>query len=93
METEKYEREEGEAARTRRVTLRNVARAFGPLSDQYPPVMTLGEAAKASRLAPSTLKRKISEGQFKNCVKRGKSLLVWRDKFLVELMGGAPCRN
>ena len=37
-------------------------------------------------MATGTLKRKVSEGLFRYCVKRGKPLLFWRDKFIQELM-------
>ena len=55
---------------------------------QYPPVLTLDLAATISGYARSTLKRQISEGRFKNCVKRKKPVLFWRDRFIQELMQG-----
>jgi hypothetical protein len=55
---------------------------------QYPPLLTLDLAASISGYARSTLKRQISEGRFKNCVKRKKPVLFWRDRFIQELMQG-----
>jgi hypothetical protein len=75
-----------EKARTRRVTVRNAARSYGPLGTEYPPIMSLKQAAKLALLATSTLKRHVSEGKYKFCVSRKKPLRFWRDKFVVELM-------
>jgi hypothetical protein len=74
------------AGGTRRVTKKNVGRAFGPLSDKYPPILSLELAAEIALIAPSTLKRHVSEGKYKNCVSRKKPLRFWRDSFVVELM-------
>jgi hypothetical protein len=77
--------EKTENARQRRVTVKNVEVAFELLAGQFPPVLTLDEAAEIARLQPSTLKRHVSEGQFKTCTIRGKPLRFWRNKFVVEL--------
>ena len=71
--------------RQRRITVKNVEIAFELLSEQYPPVVTLKEAAEIARLKPSTLKRHVSEGKFKSCTIRGKPLRFWRNKFVVEM--------
>jgi hypothetical protein len=34
------------AARTRRVTVKNAVRAYGPLSNEHPPILSLEQAAK-----------------------------------------------
>jgi predicted DNA-binding transcriptional regulator AlpA len=60
--------------------------AFETPVNPYGPVLSLKEAASLSKLAPSTLKRLVSEGKFENSVKRGKPLLFWRDRFVSELM-------
>ena len=51
-------------------------------------MLTLDLAAAISGYARSTLKRQISEGRFKKCVKRKKPVLFWRDRFIQELMQG-----
>jgi hypothetical protein len=33
-----------------------------------------------------TFYKKVSEGEFKHSVKRGKPLLFWRDRFVQEVM-------
>ena len=68
------------------VSLPDIRKAFENIGEDYPPVLSLGQAAKLAHLASSTLKRKVSEGCFKESVKRGKPLLFWRDKFVKELL-------
>ena len=68
------------------IPLPDIRKAFDNLGDNFPPVLSLEQAAKLAHVAPSTLKRKVSEWQFKESVKRGKPLLFWRDKFVKELM-------
>lgn len=69
-----------------KLTAGDVARAFAMPGNTYGPILSLEEAAALAKLAPSTLKRLVSEGQFKESVKRGKPLRFWRDKFVQELM-------
>jgi hypothetical protein len=71
-----------------RLSLAEIRRAFEPLQDKCPPVLTLEQAAEIANLTPGTLKKKVSEGAFKDSVKRGKPLLFWRDLFVQELMKG-----
>lgn len=52
---------------------------------EYPPIMNLKEAAKLSCLGESTLKRWVREGVFSTSAKKGKPLLFWRNRFVVEL--------
>ena len=66
------------------LTEREVTEAFGT-SDRYGPILTLEQAAELVHLAPSTLKRKVSEGCFKGAVSRGKPLLFWRNRFLLKV--------
>lgn len=54
--------------------------------DSYPPIITVEEAAKIARLRPKTIHKKVSEGFFKQSVKRGKPLRFWRDRFVQEVM-------
>ncbi len=65
--------------------------AEAALTAGWPPVMTLEEAAEAMRISPQTLRRYVSEGKFKKCVKRGWPTLFWRDSLISEFMKG-PCR-
>ncbi len=64
----------------------DIRRAFDPLADDYPPILNLDQAAALAGVAPSTLKRHVSEGRYKNCVSRGKPLRFWRDGFVQEAM-------
>ena len=68
------------------VPLADIRKAFENIGEDFPPVLSLDQAAKLAHLASSTLKRKVSEGNFKESVKRGKPLLFWRDKFVKELL-------
>jgi hypothetical protein len=70
----------------RRVTIKNAVRAYAPLSAEFPPILSLNQAAKMALIATSTLKRHVSEGKYKYCVFRKKPLHFCRDKFVVELM-------
>jgi hypothetical protein len=69
-----------------RITLAEVQQALLPHGDQYPPILSLAEAAALSRYKESTLKRKVSEGAFPTSARRGKPLRFWRDRFVYELM-------
>jgi len=64
----------------------DIRRACADWKEEYPPVLTLEQAAKIANVAPSTLKRHVSEERYRGCVKRGKPLLFWRDYFLQTLM-------
>lgn len=68
------------------VPLAEIRKSFEGLADRYPPVLSLEQAAELSRLSPATLKRKASEGCFSNCVRRGKPLRFWRDRFVQEII-------
>jgi hypothetical protein len=68
------------------LSLDEVQVAYAVYRDRYPPIITLPEAAEIARLKPATLKRKVSEGRFRGCVRKGKPLLFWRDRFVQALM-------
>ena len=68
-----------------KLTLAEISKAY---EGNSPPVLTLDMAAAISGYKRSTLKRQISEGRFKNSVKRKKPVLFWRDRFVQELMQG-----
>jgi hypothetical protein len=67
------------------LTLQEVSEAFSQ-SEKYGPILTLHLAAELIHVAPSTLKRHVSEGRFKGAVRRGKRLLFWRDRLVVQAM-------
>lgn len=69
-----------------KLTAGDVSRAFDFPNNPYEPILDLKTAAKLAKIAPGTLKRLVSEGQFQKSVKRGKPLRFWRDKFVQELM-------
>jgi hypothetical protein len=66
--------------------LADIRRAFELHAAEFPPVLSLEQAAKLAHLAPSTLSRKVSEGAFKKSVRRGKPLLFFRDYYVRELL-------
>lgn len=68
-----------------RLTVEEVKEAF-ERDQRYGPILTLQQAAELAHLAPSTLKRKVSEGKFTGCVAHGKPLLFWRNRFVPQLM-------
>jgi hypothetical protein len=74
-----------DTGRARRIAAKNVEIAFVDLADKYPPVLSLDQAAEIAGWAPSTLKRKVSEGKFKTCVSRGKPLRFFRNFYVAEL--------
>ena len=53
---------------------------------RFPPILSLEQASELAHLAPSTLKRLVSEGCFGNSARRGKPLAFWRDRYVVEVM-------
>ena len=65
------------------LTLKEVTEAFGTGDNNL--ILTLKQAAALIGLKPSTLKRKVSEGHFKGSVKRGKPLLFWKPRFILQL--------
>ena len=68
------------------LTAVEVREAFEPLQNEYPPILNLQAAAKLSGYSPLTLRKKLSEGWFGSSAKRGKPVLFWRDRFVIELM-------
>ena len=68
------------------LSLAEIRKSFESCKDEYPPILSLKQAAKLAGLAPSTLKRKVSEGAFSKSAKRKRPLLFWRDLFVQELM-------
>ena len=66
------------------LTTREIREAYPDL----PPVLTLIQAAAVAQISPSTLKRHVGEGKYKNSVKPGKPMRFWRDRFIKEYMAG-----
>ncbi len=69
------------AGLNRKLTRAEIADAVRDL----PPVLTADEAAMLARQAKSTLYHHVSRGRFRTSVRRGKPLLFWRDRFVMEL--------
>lgn len=69
-----------------RLTAKEVEAAFYPLSDRYGPVIFIDQAAEIAGYTPGTLKKKLSEGCFRDSVSRGKPVRFWRDRFVMEIM-------
>ena len=53
---------------------------------QFPPLLSLEQAAGLSHFAPGTIKRLASEGYFRDSIRRGKPIAFWRDRFVAEIM-------
>lgn len=68
------------------LTLAEVRDAYEPLSEKYPPTLNLDLAAEITGYKKTTLKKKVSEGEFPDCVARGKPLLFWRDRLVLAVM-------
>jgi hypothetical protein len=77
---------DGSPPRSAKLTTKEVQAAFAPLADRYLPILFLEQAAELSGYTPATLKKKVSEGCFRDSVARGKPLRFWRDRFILELM-------
>jgi hypothetical protein len=69
-----------------KLTHDEIKRAFDTPQNPFGPVLSLTEAAALAKIAPSTLKRLVSEGKYAHSVKRGRPLRFFRDRFLSELM-------
>ncbi len=52
----------------------------------YPPLLTVQEAAALLRLKVSTVYRHVSEGRYASAVRRGKPLRFHRDRLVQEFM-------
>ena len=64
-----------------RLTRAEVSAALAHL----PPLLTAREACAIGRMSLSTLYSHVSRGRFKTSVRRGKPLLFWRARFVLEL--------
>ena len=68
------------------ISLTEIRRAFESIAGQYPPILSLKQAAELAGVAQGTLKRHVSEGGYKDCVCRGRPLRFWRDRFAQSVM-------
>ncbi len=75
----------GKSVKRSPLTVKEIEIAFRG-DKQYPPILSLDQAAKLAHLAPSTVKRLASEGFFTDSIRRGKPVAFWRDRFVVEVM-------
>jgi hypothetical protein len=76
----------GKEMKRQPLTLDEVQQAFSPLQNKYKPILSLEEAAELIGYTPGTLKKKLSEGSFVNSATRGKPVLFWRDRLILEAM-------
>ena len=67
------------------IPITEIGAAFLGFETEYPPVMSLKQAAKLAHIAPSTLKRWVREKKFPGSVKTKKPLLFWRNRFVHDL--------
>ena len=68
------------------LSLNEIQQAFANSPVRYGVIVCLSEAAEITGLEESTLKRKVSEGHFKGCVRRGRPLRFWRDGLVQQFM-------
>jgi hypothetical protein len=69
-----------------KIPIEEIQAAFPEWEREFPPILDLEQAATLARCAPSTLKGWFSQGRFPRCANRGKPLLIWRNRFVSELM-------
>lgn len=70
----------------RKMLGRNEIEAAFRGDDRFPPILSLCQAAQLAHLRPGTVKRLASEGCFGDSVRKGKPIVFWRDRFVVEVM-------
>ncbi|MFA9479974.1 hypothetical protein ACERK3_16970 [Phycisphaerales bacterium AB-hyl4] len=71
------------------LTMEEVQIALAPLADQYPPILSLPQAAALSHYTPGSLKKIVSQGRFLDSAIRGRPLRFWRDRFVLEIAHNA----
>ncbi|MFA9480316.1 hypothetical protein ACERK3_18755 [Phycisphaerales bacterium AB-hyl4] len=71
------------------LTLEEVQTAFATLADQYPPLLSLTQAAELAHYTPGSLKKLVSQDRFPASAIRARPLRFWRDRFTLEVFNGA----
>lgn len=74
-----------------KLTDREITAAFaaGDDASQYPPVLTVEDAAKLLRVPVNTIRDWRSRGLLAGCCRRiGRRLLFWRDRLIKHLFNG-----
>ncbi|MFA9478974.1 hypothetical protein ACERK3_11825 [Phycisphaerales bacterium AB-hyl4] len=71
------------------LTIEEVAAALAPLADQFPPILSLEQAAKLSHYTPGSLKKLVSQDRFPDSAIRARPLRFWRDRFVLEIANNA----
>lgn len=61
-------------------TAEEIQRAIDPAA--FPPILTPEQAAKLLQVALNTLYKSVSEGRYREAVRRGKPLRFWRDRLI-----------
>lgn len=57
-----------------------IALAINP--DKFPPILSPEQAAELLQIAPNTLYKHVSQGKYKQAVRRGNPLRFWRDRLI-----------
>lgn len=68
-----------------------IAQALDP--SRFPAILNPEQAAELLQLAKATLYRKVSEGWFREAVRRGKPLRFWRDRLVTAFLAGTRPRK
>lgn len=83
-------------ARHRLLTAEELAQPFraGPWADQFPPILSPVQLAALLNVSRKTIDHWVALGRLDGCVRRrGKHLLIWRDKVLDLLFNGPEWRH
>jgi excisionase family DNA binding protein len=72
------------------LTAKEIAQSIaGKWEEQYPPILTVDEAAALARVPKGTIYSWSSQGLLSGCSARaGKHLRIWRDNFIQSLFNG-----
>ena len=86
MKPQRYQNQKSTRPNGRKPLAHNEVMAAFKNDVRFPPLLSLDQAAQLAHFASSTIKRLVSEGYFRNSVRRGKPIAFWRDRFIVEVM-------
>ncbi len=50
---------------------------------KFPPILTVHQAAELLQISHHTLYRAVSQGKYRDAVRRGKPLRFWRDRLVI----------